>query len=389
MSSQQISVLVVDDSALMRNLVGRIVESAEDLTLAGKAMNGKFALSKIPNLNPDVIVLDLEMPEMNGVEFLQEYQHQLLEMPVIVLSAVAKKGAKITMDALAHGAVDFIMKPQGSAPDEVKTIAEQLISLIRLYGNKYRHRKGLPAAIPKEQQEQEEIREDRRTSRSIESAALHPPPAAGTKAPGAPAEKPVPKSAPGTLEIIAIGISTGGPNALRQMLAEIDPELPVPVLVVQHMPAGFTMEFARSLDRICPLEVKEAADGDLIKPGRVLIAPGDHHITVEKRKLATILRLNQDPPMNGHRPSADVLFKSVAENFGNRAMGVIMTGMGKDGAHHIGDIFIAGGVTLGQDSDSSVVYGMPRVAWEYGHISHQVNLERMATEISEIARKLR
>jgi two-component system chemotaxis response regulator CheB len=143
MSSQQISVLVVDDSALMRNLVGRIVESADDLHLAGKAMNGKFALSKIPNLNPDVIILDLEMPEMNGVEFLHEYQAQLMEMPVIVLSAVAKKGAKITMDALAHGAVDFIMKPQGSAPDEVRTIAEQLIDLIRLYGNKYRIRKGL------------------------------------------------------------------------------------------------------------------------------------------------------------------------------------------------------------------------------------------------------
>jgi two-component system chemotaxis response regulator CheB len=387
MSNAQISVLVVDDSALMRNLVGRIVESAEDLTLAGKAMNGKFALSKIPTLNPDVIILDLEMPEMNGVQFLQEYQSQLLEMPVIVLSAVAKKGAKITMDALAHGAVDFIMKPQGSAPDEVRTIAEQLIDLIRLYGNKYRLRKGLPPAIPKEQHAEVETSEDRRVARPVAPPRTEAP-ASAVRAPAEPPRAITPKGAPGPLEIIAIGISTGGPNALRQMFAEIDPDLPVPVLVVQHMPAGFTMEFARSLDRICPLEVKEAADGDIIKPGRVLIAPGDHHIVVEKRKLANILRLNQDPPMNGHRPSADVLFKSVAENFGNRAMGVIMTGMGKDGARHIGDIYEAGGVTLGQDHDSAVVYGMPRVAFEYGYITEQVSLERMATEISNLAQKL-
>jgi two-component system chemotaxis response regulator CheB len=387
MSSQQISVLVVDDSALMRNLVGRIVESADDLHLAGKAMNGKFALSKIPNLNPDVIILDLEMPEMNGVEFLHEYQAQLMEMPVIVLSAVAKKGAKITMDALAHGAVDFIMKPQGSAPDEVRTIAEQLIDLIRLYGNKYRIRKGLPPAIPREQHAEVEATEDRRVVSPVssrQSTAQEAIPPSINEAP----RQITPKGKPGPLEIIAIGISTGGPNALRQLFAEIDPELPAPILVVQHMPAGFTSEFARSLDRICALEVKEAADGDIIKPGRVLIAPGDHHITVEKRKLATILRLNQDPPVNGHRPSADVLFKSVAENFGNRAMGIIMTGMGKDGARHIGDIYEAGGITIGQDAESAVVYGMPRVAFEYGYITEQVNLERMASEISELARKL-
>lgn len=382
MSSEQISVLVVDDSALMRNLVGRIVESAGDLRLAGKAMNGKFALSKIPTLDPDVIILDLEMPEMNGVQFLQEYQNHLMEMPVIVLSAVAKKGAKITMDALAHGAVDFIMKPQGTAHDEVKEIAEQLIEMIRLYGRKY-------------QQKKARLSPTRGTG-----TAPHQPSAISSPHISKPAEplpslnrrsapERTPKGPPGQLEIIAMGISTGGPNALRQIFAEIDPDLPVPVLVVQHMPAGFTLEFARSLDRNSPLEIKEAADGDIVKPGRVLIAPGDHHIRVERRKLATIIRLGQDSPVSGHRPSADVLFESVGATYGNQAMGVIMTGMGKDGAQHIGDIYEAGGITLGQDSESSVVYGMPRVAFENGYITEQLSLDRMALEISQWARKLR
>lgn len=391
MESQQIKVLVVDDSALMRNLVGRIIESADDMILAGKAMNGKFALSKIPKLEPDVIILDLEMPEMNGVEFLQEYQNQLLEMPVIVLSAVAKKGAKITMDALAHGAVDFIMKPQGSAPDEVRNIAEHLLDLVRLYGNNFRTRRGLSPAIARDRTEEPKEKKPAGITRAQTTTAP-----AARRRPGTEPSIPIPpdirkltpRSEPGPLEIIAIGISTGGPNALRQMFAEIDPELPVPVLVVQHMPPGFTLEFARSLDRICPLEVKEAADGDIVKAGRVLIAPGDHHITIEKRKLATILRLNQDPPMNGHRPSADVLFRSVGENYGNRAMGVIMTGMGKDGARHIGDIYEAGGVTIAQDAATAIVYGMPRVASEYGYITRQISLDRMATEISMLARKL-
>lgn len=379
-SSDAISVLVVDDSALMRNLVGRIIEGADGLRLAGKAMNGKFALSKIPNLKPEVIVLDLEMPEMNGVEFLQACQEQGIDLPVIVLSAVAKKGAKITMEALAAGAVDFIMKPQGAAPDEVRNIADHLIELVHSYGNRYRKRRGEPVVKPAK-------RRDVLKERPAEMPVNRKAPAE-IRRPAAIPKDITPKDTPGQLEIIAIGISTGGPNALRKVFSEISPDLPVPVLIVQHMPAGFTLEFARSLDRICPLEVKEAADGDIIKKGRVLIAPGDFHITVEKRKLANILRLNQDPPMNGHRPSADVLFESVAKNFGNRAMGVIMTGMGRDGARNIGEIYMAGGITLGQDDASSVVYGMPRVAFENGFITEQVAIEDMAEKISSWARKL-
>ena len=191
----------------------------------------------------------------------------------------------------------------------------------------------------------------------------------------APPAKPVPAKparAPATTEIVAIGISTGGPNALREVFSRIDPNLGRPVVVVQHMPAGFTEEFAASLDRICPLEVKEAADGDILKPGRVLIAPGDWHVVVEKRSLAGVVRVNQEPAENGHRPSADVLFRSVAKEYGNKALAVIMTGMGKDGAKELGSIYREGGLTLGQDEATSVVYGMPKVAYEMGHVMEQV-----------------
>jgi len=174
---------------------------------------------------------------------------------------------------------------------------------------------------------------------------------------------------------------------LREVFAKISPDLPQPVVVVQHMPPGFTEEFAKSLDRICPLDVKEAAEGDVIRPGRILIAPGDRHIEVEKRPLGAVAHLTEDPPMNGHRPSADVLFASVARAYGNRAMGVIMTGMGRDGAREIGSIFREGGITLGQDEASCVVYGMPKVAFELGHLTQQVSLGDMADTISRLGKQ--
>jgi len=191
------------------------------------------------------------------------------------------------------------------------------------------------------------------------------------------------------MELIAIGISTGGPNALRELFGKIDPDLSQPILVVQHMPPGFTEEFAASLDRICPLEVKEAADGDIVRQGRVLIAPGDKHLYVERMPLGVIARLSDAPAVNGHRPSADVLFGSVAEVYSNRAMGVIMTGMGRDGAKELGSIFREGGITLGQDEASSVVYGMPKVAFEMGHVGEQVALADMAATISRLAKQHR
>lgn len=382
---EPISVLVVDDSALMRNLISRIVDSTPGLRVADRAMNGMFALQKIPRCQPDVIVLDIEMPEMNGIEFLKERKRLGIEIPVVILSSVAKRGAQVTMEALSLGAADFITKPSGSVSSDIHTVASELARMLVAYGAQYQKEKG--GEIPHFDFSAPE--------RMFEPRHAEAKPAASPSAGGAarfdqsrPAPV-LPAHPPGPTEIVAIGISTGGPNALREVFARIDPELGKPVVVVQHMPAGFTEEFAASLDRICPLEVKEAADGDLLKPGRVLIAPGDRHVTVEKRPLAGIIRVNQEAQENGHRPSADVLFRSVAKEYGNRALAVIMTGMGRDGAKELGAVYREGGITLGQDEASSVVYGMPKVAFEMGHVMEQVPLDKMADKISAIARERR
>ena len=192
---------------------------------------------------------------------------------------------------------------------------------------------------------------------------------------------------PGRIQIIAIGISTGGPNALREVFKLIDPHLKQPVLVVQHMPAGFTREFAMSLDRICPLKVHEAEDGQKVEGGNVYIAPGNYHIKIERKLDGNVIRLSQDPQRNGHRPSADVLFESVAEVYKNNALGVIMTGMGRDGAAELAEMRTQGAWTIGQDEKTSIVYGMPKVAYELGAVQRQVPLSSMADEISALARE--
>ncbi|MDC7241503.1 MAG: chemotaxis response regulator protein-glutamate methylesterase [Spirochaetales bacterium] len=373
MSDNKISVLIVDDSALMRNIISRLIEKDSALQVAGTAMNGRFALNKIPRLKPDVLVLDLEMPEMNGIELLGEMEKLGYDIPVVILSSIATKGAKVTMEALALGASDFITKPSGSAPDELEKVGSRLVSLLKAYGNDYRKKKGsAPAPIEERPAAPLPVSEAPR-SRSL--------PVNGDQS----WEKVTPLKEPDKPEIIAIGISTGGPNALRRVFAQIDPDLSVPIVVVQHMPAGFTKEFAASLDRVCPLEVKEAAEGDIIKPGRILIAPGDAHVAVEKKSLASIIRLKNSELVNGHKPSAGVLFDSVAKEYGNRSMAIIMTGMGKDGAREIGQVYKEGGMTIAQDSSSCIVYGMPRVAVEHNYIRQIVSLDDMAQTICSLA----
>ncbi|MBN2873648.1 MAG: chemotaxis response regulator protein-glutamate methylesterase [Spirochaetales bacterium] len=384
-----ISVLVVDDSALMRNLISRMVDAAPGMRTVDKAMNGVFALQKIPKCHPDVIILDIEMPEMNGIEFLKERKRLGIDIPVIILSSIARSGAQVTMEALALGASDFITKPSGSVSSDIHTVAGELTRMIAAYGSQYQRDKGkealrysfeapermfeaAPAIVPRV--ETKGTKPAHKPERMVEPAKPVPP---------------RPARSPATTEIVAIGISTGGPNALRDVFARISPALACPIVVVQHMPAGFTEEFAASLNRICPLEVKEAADGDLLKPGRVLIAPGDWHVVVEKKPLASVVRINQDPAENGHRPSADVLFRSVAREYGNKALAVIMTGMGKDGARELGSVYLEGGITLGQDEESSVVYGMPKVAYEMGHVMEQVPLAKMAERISSLVAEKR
>ncbi|MDC7233389.1 MAG: chemotaxis response regulator protein-glutamate methylesterase [Spirochaetales bacterium] len=376
MSDNRISVLIVDDSALMRNIISRLIEKDNSLRVAGTAMNGRFGLNKIPRLNPDIIVLDLEMPEMNGIEFLKALRKEY-DIPVVILSSIAKKGAKITMEALSLGASDFITKPGGSSTDDIDRVGSHLVSVLKAYGKDYRRKKGKIEApledIDTQPGETEQIRRTKITA-----------PAAAASRSERLWEKMTPRTEPEKPEIIAIGISTGGPNALRKVFAEINPDLATPIVVVQHMPAGFTKEFAASLDRVCPLEVKEAAEGDIIKPGRILIAPGDAHITIEKKSLASIIRLHDSDLVNGHKPSVGVLFDSVAENYGNKSLAVIMTGMGKDGAREIGKIYKEGGMTVAQDSSSCIVFGMPRVAIEHDYIRQIVPLSEMASTISSL-----
>jgi two-component system, chemotaxis family, protein-glutamate methylesterase/glutaminase len=382
---EPISVLIIDDSALMRSVISRIVESAPGLRVADRAMNGKFGLEKIARANPDVIVLDLEMPEMDGIAFLKERRRLGVDVPVVILSSLARQGAGITMNALSLGASDFITKPSGPASEDIRSVGKDLASMLLGYGSEYRRKKGRERVVISEEEIERSFKPSARDRG--ETGERQPLPVSAPIR--ARYETPVPLRAPGQIDIIAIGISTGGPNALREIFSSLDPGLSQPIVVVQHMPAGFTEEFARSLDRICPLEVKEAAEGDVLRGGRILIAPGNWHMEVEKRALSGIVHVTDAPHVNSHRPSVDVLFASVAKHYGNRALGVIMTGMGSDGARELGSIYREGGRTLGQDEASSIVYGMPKVAFDMGHVQRQVPLSGMARAISELAKEFR
>lgn len=390
-----ISVLICDDSALMRNLISRIIDGTEGMRVAAKASNGQIALEKIEETNPDIIVLDIEMPVMNGIEFLRARKEKRLKVPVVVLSSVATRGAAVTMEALELGAADFITKPAGSVSADISEVADQLIDMLASYGSQYARRQGKIPYIPEFFQKQRKL---------LKAESF----VANKKADdNAPVQKPkldaaqilsfntVEKKEPvvvtpiresGNIEVIAIGISTGGPNALRDVFKMIDPRLKQPILVVQHMPKGFTKAFAESLDKICPLSVKEAEDGEKIVNSTVYIAPGDNHITVTETGGERFIKLTHDPQRNGHRPSADVMFESVAKVYKNHALGVIMTGMGRDGAAELAEMRKQGAWTLGQDEESSIVYGMPRVGWEMGGVQKQVSLMKMADEISALAR---
>jgi two-component system chemotaxis response regulator CheB len=390
--ADEVSVLIVDDSALMRNIISKMVEATPGLVVVDKAMNGKFALQKIPRVDPDVIVLDLEMPEMNGIEFLKERKKRGLKIPVIILSSIARRGAEITMEALSLGASDFIQKPSGSISEDLHVVKDTLTNMLLGYGGRYRRLQGKKVLTPSEYSAKPAAGTQAASpvagapsstwssTSSIKAALGSILPSTGPSKPLAQLRK------PGKTEVIAIGISTGGPDALRLVFAQLDADLQTPILVVQHMPPGFTSEFAKSLDRICPLEVKEAEEGDIIKPGRILIAQGNKHLEVEKKSLAAIARLTDAPLTSGHRPSADVLFASVAKAYSNHALGVIMTGMGRDGAEQLGSIYREGGLTIGQDEASAVVYGMPRVAHELGHVMEQVSLTNMARRICDLAK---
>jgi len=345
MSAQPVRVLVVDDSALMRKLIPQILETDNSIQVVGTAMDGNFGLKKIDELKPQVITLDLEMPGMGGLDMLKEIMRRH-RIPVIVVSSHSTEGASVTLKALSLGAFDFVSKPN-DVSSRMQEVAQELISKIKAAAQS----RGIP----------------------IHAATDFPVPVPRPK--GKPGEKRAPT------KIVAIGISTGGPQSLQYLLAQLPADFPGSIVVVQHMPEGFTEMFARRLDECCSLNVKEAQSGDLLLAGRVLICPGSRHMKLKRLPLGDIAILSDDPRVNGHRPSADVMFKSVAEEFGQRVVGVLMTGMGEDGAHGLGLIKAAGGMTIAQGEQSCIVFGMPKAAIERGHAMRVVELEALASTL--------
>ncbi len=349
---KMVRVLVVDDSALMRKLIPQILERDTSIHVVGTAMDGAFALKKIEELQPHVITLDLEMPRMDGMETLKAVMRQF-RLPVIVVSAHTTQGATATFKALSMGAFDFVAKPQDALSSHMDEIAAELIGKIKVAAQ---------TRMPKSQPELPPTRRNKKT---------------GVKRPP-------------TRKVVAIGISTGGPNALQYVLSQLPPDFPAAIVVVQHMPEGFTELFARRLDETCAIDVKEAQSGDLLLAGRALICPGDRHMKVRRMPLGDIVVLSEDQKVNGHRPSVDVLFRSVAQEFGRDSIALIMTGMGEDGADGIGDVKAAGGMTIAQDEESCVVYGMPKAAVERGNIVRVVPLDALAnTLVAQCAERTR
>jgi two-component system, chemotaxis family, protein-glutamate methylesterase/glutaminase len=338
----RIRVLVVDDSALMRKLIPLILERDPDIEVVGTAMDGAFALKKIVELRPDVVTLDLEMPRMDGIETLRTIMRNV-PLPVIVFSTHSKEGAYSTFKALALGAIDFVAKPKDAAAGNLDPIAYQLAEKIKVA-----KRAGGPKAMPK-------LEEEAPAPQKKRAHAAIPP-----------------------SRIIAIGISTGGPNALQYVLSQIPADFPASFVIVQHMPEGFTDMFARRLDECCALDVQEAKSGDLLVAGRVLICPGNRHMMVRRMPRGEMAVLSDGPPINGHRPSVDVLFHSVAQEFALTAVGVLMTGMGDDGAEGLGAIKAAGGITIAQSEETCVVGGMPRAAIVKGYATKVLPLDGMA-----------
>jgi len=341
--SDRIRVLVVDDSALMRKLIPAILARDSSIEVVGTAMDGAFALKKIEELQPDVVTLDLEMPRMDGMEMLRLIMKRA-PLPIILFSTHSKEGGYATLKALALGAVDFLQKPKDAATGHLEEIADQLIAKIKV-AKRAAKRKLPPVTVVEE------------LSRVTKGARPTLPPR----------------------RVIAVGISTGGPNALQYMLSQIPGDFLSTIVVVQHMPEGFTEMFAKRLDECSSLEVHEARSGDLLIAGRVLICPGNRHIMVRRMPRGDMVVLSDGPPVNGHRPSADVLFHSVAQEFGLMAVGVLMTGMGEDGAEGLGAIKSAGGMTIAQSEESCVVSGMPRAAILKGYANKVISLEGLGT----------
>lgn len=344
-STERVRVLVVDDSALMRKLIADLLGTSPDMEVVGLARDAEQALALAIELRPDVVTLDVEMPGRSGLEVLP---HLLAAcpVPVLMVSALTHTGAEATVAALELGAVDYMPKPTRHQLAEMRACRDLLIAKVKAAA---RSRVIAPA-------------------RSVPRAR----PAEPSRAPAEP--RPVATGSKRPAGVVVVGISTGGPQALGQVLPALVPPFP-PILIVQHMPASFTAVFARRLSQTCAFPVKEAEAGDRLLPDRILIAPGGRHMGIEQTGARARIALSDEAPVSGHRPSIDVLFQAAARAFGASTIGILMTGMGRDGVEGCKAILAAGGTTYGQDETTSVVYGMNKAAFVESAIVRQFTLD--------------
>lgn len=342
----KVRVLIVDDSALIRQMLTAMLGSDPEIEVVGVASDPLIAREKIKELNPDVITLDVEMPRMDGISFLKKIM-KLRPMPVVMVSTLTQKGAEITIEALEIGAVDFVGKPTIDMQQGMEAKKDEILAKVKAAA---KARVRAPADL------------------------------------GAPQARIKPLAAPAgpgfrtTDRIVAIGASTGGVEALREVICALPADSPG-ILITQHMPPKFTESFAKRLDAISALSVSEARDGERVLPGHVYIAPGGHHLELVRSGGSYQCHVFDGPLVSGHKPSVDVLFRSVAAQAGPNAVGAILTGMGRDGAEGLKTMRDAGAATIGQDESTALVYGMPRVAKELGGVQHELPLGRIAEGI--------
>jgi len=351
-----IRVLIVDDSAFMRAALTRMIGSEPDLEVVASASSGADALERIPSLNPDVVTLDVEMPDLDGLATLRHIMHRF-PRPVIMVSSATERSAEITFQALSAGAFDYVPKQLSAASLDIDHIHADLVAKIR-------------AAVP---------------GPNLATPNSRKPPCS------APLNAATSTVLPVIPDIVALGVSTGGPKALQDILPRLPHDLPVPILIVQHMPPGFTAPFAQRLHSLCSITVREARHRELILPSIAYIAPNGFHMRAVRRlsDSRVMISLDPSPAQALHIPSVDVLMESVATVYGSRALGIIMTGMGSDGAIGMKAIYRAGGFTLGQDKATCTVYGMPRACAEQGILSRVVPLTEIPEEIIRATRRRR
>ena len=352
--SNKTRVIVVDDSALVRGLLAEIIDRQPDMCCIGAAADPLVAREMIRNLNPDVITLDIEMPRMDGLDFLEKLM-RLRPMPVVMVSTLTERGADATLKALELGAVDFVAKPKIGVSDGLRQLGADITEKIRTAARARVHRLVAPVGNP-----------------------------TGTT-PGATPAKPAPMAGLGRLsteKIIFIGASTGGTEATREVLVNLPPDSPA-VMITQHMPPGFTRSYATRLNGLCRIRVAEATDGERVLPGHAYIAPGGMHMSVERSGANYIARVQDGEPVNRHKPSVEVLFESAARVVGRNALGVMLTGMGADGAKAMRSMRDAGSWNVAQDEASCVVFGMPREAIAHGATHEVLPLAQIAPRLIE------